>query len=313
MIKPLAMKLKLLLFTILLFNQLPAQINFFQTGAKWGYSTLEHPDWFGQDYRTWLTQHQITGDSVINNISYKMLFTDVKLTAMNGSASGGGVDYVQFYNYGPELLRFDSLANKLYYIMQGDSTEKILYDFSLTTGDTVPNPNYTGDYNIVDSIETISFFGMTVKKMYISQPGNGPDTSQYIIEGMGGSNGLTVLQTHAILVSSYQTTDLICFQSGTNVYPSGIGYCDLFSIIEEPPYFTPDISVYPNPFHGKVNFDLKNPYKNPEIKIYDFQGRLIHSKPILKNNTVELNSRGLYFWQIVNEGQVIGTGKIVNE
>lgn len=101
-------------------------------------------------------------------------------------------------------------------------TETKIYDFNLTASDTIPliPPTFIDQTRIIDSVKNISFFGIPDRKYFL----RGYPSDNYIIEGMGGSNGLTYYNPNQILVSGYIfITNLKCFKSGNNAYnPSGI-------------------------------------------------------------------------------------------
>ena len=65
-------------------------------------------------------------------------------TTYKGDSSINGTDYQKLYTLGKSstnlylLIREDTLAKKIYY--WDDTTERVLYDFSLEVGDTVAYP-----------------------------------------------------------------------------------------------------------------------------------------------------------------------------
>ena len=303
-------------FTIILLffiSQLTsAQINFFQTGATWGYSTLEHPDSPFDPYRIWLQQITITCDTTINNVSYKKLHRHVKETDMPGA--GGGSPNIVYYDYTRDYIRFDSLNNSVFYINDFNLSESLLYDFNQTVGDTIPyylSPNV----EIIDSIEYISLFGYTVKKYYIlaDTSTNGILVQQYIIEGIGGSNGLTLLEPYDVLViSAHNVTDLLCFQLGVNVYPSGSA-CDVFTGIDVKAKNDIPVSVFPNPFQKSFRFKFPSVEKNMTLKIFDVMGKEIYTKIITDQEEIkDFDESGLFFWKLMNDEKIEASGKLLH-
>ncbi|NOU16426.1 MAG: T9SS type A sorting domain-containing protein [Bacteroidales bacterium] len=71
------------------------------------------------------------------------------------------------------------------------------------------------------------------------------------------------------------------------------------------------VKVYPNPSNSTFNFQL--PESNCQIKISDVMGNLIFEKTLSsKQETLNLNlTGGIYLYQIRNEQQVIGNGKLI--
>lgn len=76
------------------------------------------------------------------------------------------------------------------------------------------------------------------------------------------------------------------------------------------------VSVYPNPFSisTTINIDSKLELKNAEIIIYDLLGKKVKKSPIVSNlSLIERDNlvSGIYFYQLTNTNQIIGTGKLI--
>jgi hypothetical protein len=70
------------------------------------------------------------------------------------------------------------------------------------------------------------------------------------------------------------------------------------------------IAVYPNPATDIINFGVSD---NAEIAIADLQGKLLINKAIGRfDNSISLKnlSSGMYIYRIVQNGNIIQTGKI---
>lgn len=76
-----------------------------------------------------------------------------------------------------------------------------------------------------------------------------------------------------------------------------------------------NISIFPNPSSGIFHFEMSGE-KNSQIEIYNALGKII-SKTKFTNNQAEIDlsqqARGIYFYRVVGEGEIITTGKIVLE
>ena len=292
------MKTIILLF-LLLSQNLFSQTNFFQTGATWGYHTNEKGDTPWETHRDWLDQITITGDTTINGVSYKKLEIHAQYSIIypQNSALNSVSHYFSFGQY----LRYDSLTFKVYVYRDFDSTESLMYDYNLSLGDTVPSLYHFK----IDSIENISLFGFTTRKFYIS-----PDSSygssvmiDYIIEGMGSSIGLTTLDPYMLTVSSETYTELICFQRGNDVYPSG-SVCDLSIDINENNYVTSAFNIYPNPTTGHLAISLPEQSPFIDVTITNAFGQEISRGRYSNTNNLELDiegASGLYFVRVVAE------------
>ena len=104
-----------------------SQVNFFQTGASWGYTSNEHPDTPFDPYRTWIKQYEVTGDVTINAVSYKILQEHSRETDHPGSQ--GGADHIVNYNFS-YAIRFDSLNDKVYSYDNSSSSDYLLFNFN---------------------------------------------------------------------------------------------------------------------------------------------------------------------------------------
>jgi hypothetical protein len=77
-------------------------------------------------------------------------------------------------------------------------------------------------------------------------------------------------------------------------------------------------AVYPNPFSNyfEVNVSLLSPQSDMTFNLYDAQGRLVRCEPIDEQQTrIERENlpAGIYFYRILNESELISTGKIIAE
>ena len=74
------------------------------------------------------------------------------------------------------------------------------------------------------------------------------------------------------------------------------------------------VSIYPNPSAGL--FNISTTVQFTEVKVYDQLGEVVAVKETGGLNTiVELNNshKGVYFYQILNKGEIIKTGKLIVE
>lgn len=91
-----------------------------------------------------------------------------------------------------EFLREDTVMKKVYiYDPYLTPTDQLLYDFSLSIGDTLKsdyNKGKFGDYLVLTSIDSVTLLNGEIRKRFIFNP-NSSDYGYYI-EGIGGSQGL---------------------------------------------------------------------------------------------------------------------------
>ena len=76
------------------------------------------------------------------------------------------------------------------------------------------------------------------------------------------------------------------------------------------------IEFYPNPFLEHINFELINiPSGNLNFQLFNAQGQLIHVQKIISNRFSYIHkdrSPGVYFFQIIDDRQILKTGKIIH-
>ena len=78
------------------------------------------------------------------------------------------------------------------------------------------------------------------------------------------------------------------------------------------------LQVFPNPFHGEVNFLMQNPkFQKGRLFIYDLLGRNIAALELTKLERQSFsfpdNQEGIYFYKLVVEQRVVKVGKLVRE
>ncbi|MCP4442947.1 MAG: T9SS type A sorting domain-containing protein [Aureispira sp.] len=75
------------------------------------------------------------------------------------------------------------------------------------------------------------------------------------------------------------------------------------------------VKVYPNPFQNQTTFEIKGgDYQQIELNVYDITGRTVQ-QVISADNKILLNranmQQGLYIYQLIGDGQLINTGKVI--
>ena len=97
-------------------------------------------------------------------------------------------------------------------------------------------------------------------------------------------------------------------------------YCGPCTLLSNPtPENLPNISIYPNPFTNvlyiELNQDLLANNKNFEVIIFDLLGRIIKRVTPIYTAKFELDfsdlNDGIFIYNIINNKEVIGKGKIV--
>ena len=258
-------------------------------------------------------QYLITGDIIINGLTYhKLQKSGIRYPAAAwGSCTH---DFEWPINYYAGCFRNDIAAQKVYYIDPGKDTERVIYDFSLSVGDTIPelpedfyNPN-----NTIKSIDSIEIGGRYHKRFKIDN--NCWDVyTLYIIEGIGSTYGL-LSSTLCPFESMYE---LICFSiNEETIYPYAGYDCKpaIYNAIED--YNKSMINLYPNPTTGELRIESGELRIN-SVEIFDVFGRkqktILHSPfSILHSIDISHLSNGIYFLKIHTESGIV-VKKVVKE
>ncbi len=249
----------------------------------------------------------LAGDTIISSLHYKKLL-------------GSGYEYCQLpsddccvhYNTYAGAIRQDSVHKKVYYCAVSTTTDRLLYDFNLNIGDTLPTSyNNCCDSNYVSSIDSI-LIGTTYRKQYhISTGILAGNSTNYVqlIEGIGSTLGLA----YQITPGFESGSNLNCFiQNNVTVYTNpqqqGVG-CDLsigIKIINRQLTF----NISPNPSSG--NISIAGNIKNiDELKVTDMLGQLVYeAKPNTINTTLTLPDTGVYFITLTS-GTETSTKKVI--
>lgn len=217
------------------------------------------------------------------------------------------------------LMRNDSTARKVYFRPAGQTTDKLLYDFSVVVGDSINHWYLATSRLKVKSEDLIWMFGKIRRRLLIQDYSNYVETS--IIEGIGGIYGFASSALFALDPSSY---DLECFSYKDSAYSefsmssypiySGTS-CWLYSDIENAIQSSP-VSVFPNPVvdYLTVNIPQLNKGSRNKLQIMDIAGRQVSTYVIasaIETFDVKALSSGVYLWHIVADNKITGQGKLV--
>jgi len=79
-----------------------------------------------------------------------------------------------------------------------------------------------------------------------------------------------------------------------------------------------NITVYPNPFSAQTTIDILNAnLRNALLSIYDMNGNEVRHIENINSGIINIDRKslisGMYFYRLVNNGQMIGTGKLMAE
>lgn len=293
--------------------------HFFVDGSRWVYQTSESWEPGQQFLSSQTEQNTIQGDTMIGGVLYGKLYTIYHFeTTIYLPWPQTPVYTTGQSQAGPAFIRFDSVQNKVFYLPKADTTEQVIYDFNLQVGDLTPMQSDIFQTGIVDSIETVSLFGSSLKKFYTTADMGGAQYPEnYILEGIGGSNGLTYFQPKYVLVSGgIFTTQLVCFQHGDDIYAPLTGECPFLELVstQDKADETLSVLVSPNPTQGAFSVSVAEGLYGANFRVSDCLGRRVQSSVLGDQvSFATLPAPGIYFWQIEKQGRLVKTGKIVVE
>jgi hypothetical protein len=210
----------------------------------------------------------------------------------------------------------ETLDEEIYVRSDTALQEYLLYDFGAEKGDTVnvvsieshmTNWSFAPGTLIVDSIDSIFFADQYRKRINLN--------GEQWIEGIGSLTG--ILHNKLGLVGG-DLFELICFSESevlkyqnpaySSCYYSSTGLRDIAK--------SEQIIVFPNPISDKSTLRIiDGNYKRNLIEIYDSKGVKVKSKTIEEEfiiNRADYNT-GVYLYQVLNNGKLIGAGKLIME
>lgn len=260
-------------------------------------------------------------DTLINNTLHQVLNMRYKTHFYNGPLPDiqGDIPIA--------ILRNDKANKKVYikkfgfaywnFYIPKDSSEKLLYDFSLKVGDYyTPNASYR--VNITDSlfvkkIDTIIDADNIKRAVYfIDTKDSSLLEKGIVVEGIGGRNGLFG-SIYGVMDWSYYE-DLFCYSinnyhyelNASNDY-ANINYsnyrCDTLLILSTENSKQKNIIIYPNPANNFLQFNINE--TSAEISIFNNMGVLIKHE-ITVENKIDINSLipGIYYIHIKANGDM---------
>ena len=300
------------LFCLLTHLVIAQPAHFFADGSRWVYHTYESGE-PGQEFFHYSDEQNIIhGDTLIGDQRYYKLYTTYHNTLVVNIFPP--LEIESYDSIGPTFLRYDSLQHQVYYLPAVDSTERLIYKFNLGVGDTVPmqSPNFP---TTILSIDTVTILGGDTRRYFVGDA-NQPwvDERNYILEGVGGSNGLTYFQPELFVVSGgIIMTQLVCFQYGDSIYPSNTE-CPFIDFISSSQQVRDDfvMAVSPNPTKDVISFTISDDLLNAKVTMMDGLGRVVHTLPLTDLVTsVQLPAKGIYFWRLEHGRQFVKTGKVI--
>jgi len=294
-----------------------------QLSRMQGQSWIYHS--FPADSAIWVQQHvssdgtpyysrtYFIGDTVIGAYTYHKVYSTSSMYYTAGGYYPGPVP-AQPYN----AIREDLPAKRVYLLDLYTGVERLLYDFSLHTGDiaVIDSTILPPDTIRVTGIDSVNVGGFYHKQLLLasSVPGMGMMAANWI-EGVGSDAGLQEHYTEGFEFSN----QLACF-SVRNVaeYPAGTSstYCGFALGIKELEGNVIAVTLGPNPAADEVSLRIscKDTYS---VDVMNAKGEVILSKKDLQLSGTRLDisslAKGIYFVRISDPKGNSATRKIIKQ
>ncbi|MCX6269629.1 MAG: T9SS type A sorting domain-containing protein [Bacteroidetes bacterium] len=268
-------------------------------------------------------QIDITGDTTINTVNYHKLQISV---VEYWWYAGAGCTNI-FKNYTTHYFgsfREDILNKKVFFLTANSTNEKLLYDFNLELGDTLPwllINNDTSVINWVSGIDSVLLEGVYHKCFKISA-----DTSSLLIpqiftfnyvtliEGIGSTFGLTAYLFPHWWFEADGYDQLVCMSvGGTIVYPDGALLCNPVGIRDNLPE-EKSFEIFPNPAYNRITINLITHISDaPLFSLFNSMGQIVLMKRLeVQQSEIDIQSLpcGVYSYQLIGI-QSKNSGKLV--
>lgn len=287
-------------------------ISFPDSGAVWKETYWWQPSPF---FYNGIGDTYIEGDTIINDTIYKKIYNlrrDVFCSSIIISEPE--------YNGG---LREDTITKKVFYRASNFLGEKLLYDYNLIIGDTLPADMnwfsyYSGVYiTDIDTIVTQDNISRRIWHLDFEQPFEG---WPQIIEGIGSTSGLL----GGIEPYWEGWNELLCFSiEGDDVWRNYRDSCfvitDSCTTVGLKENTNSEIVIYPNPFNDIITVRFQNTNRTYEVILTDlfgitfFKAEIDENKPITELNINENLKRGIYILSIKTNDRIIKRSKIIKK
>ncbi|MFC1733849.1 T9SS type A sorting domain-containing protein [candidate division KSB1 bacterium] len=257
-------------------------------------------------------RHQFTifDDTLISGIDYKRLFiTNYDSIALPvyyiGALREDSIGRVFFIK--SNSFQLSNLFNhSSWHSDFNDSTECILYDFTLQVGDTLNTPNLAMITRIVMSIDSVSICGTFRKRI------NFYSFYDSWLEGIGSTKGFFFPALYefesGFKLHCYEDTGCFWLDPQT----PDCFTVDMDDLVNE----TTGITLYPNPASDYINVRIDERYfKNDrELLLFNSLGQQVKKIKLLKNkdlHTVDISNfkNGIYCYRLSYDSNKIRVGK----
>ncbi|MFO7879915.1 MAG: T9SS type A sorting domain-containing protein [Bacteroidales bacterium] len=267
-----------------------------QEGKIWNFTTENYPQPPDYPGDTTTISYILSGDTVINSITYKTLYQTSCTESGDAQVSGNPVAFLR-----------ENTSSKQVFVHSGGE-EFLLYDFSVQTGDTLYAENYIWsdiNYLVVTDTDTSVIDGTARKTIHFSLYPDLGWTGAWTA-GIGSSTTLI----NYIQGDGAYTKSLNClFENGTLVYHNTYETCcpgELTSV-RDAKSLNNQITLFPNPAVNILNIEFSGT-ESSRIRIFDVSASLIYQEKLhpgkSKINISQLPA-GIYIAKITGKNESI--------
>ena len=200
--------------------------------------------------------------------------------------------------------RQDIPSKKVFFIYPSSGQECLLFDFSLTPGDTLKGGCHQYGEVVVASVDSV-LVGNTYRNRF-----NIANSPYAIIEGLGSTGGLL----EPLFPFEYSGTLLCVVQNTQTIYPDTTTVCEIVTHVNEvknPLSF----SISPNPFITQATIQANKILSNATLIVYNAMGQQVKQLKNITGQIITLRRdnlpAGLYFIRLTQDGIILSTDKIL--
>ncbi|MCK4920278.1 MAG: T9SS type A sorting domain-containing protein [Bacteroidales bacterium] len=242
-------------------------------------------------------------DTTINDTNYSQVLR----------ATGGNEIPIKEYGF----IRSDN--DKVYYRTNSENPERLIYDFSISVGDTTTvyglidwsTDHFIECQYICDSILFREFYE-TQRTVYYLSINLLPDHNcESWIEGIGSLSGILHNYTglvggDAFYLSCVKDNDGFLFRKNESEACVKLSVSDNNKIANKP-------MIYPNPFSEFLHINSLEGIGKSTFRLYGSDGKIQLQTEISEKAIIDVSalSTGLYYYSIINDNQFGESGKLI--
>jgi len=236
---------------------------------------------------------------------------------------GGPGDCQSNYTFDNDIAYLRQDGEKIFMNLSGQDT--LMIDYGVSVGDTMrgyifEQGGLTED-STIHKIDTIMVNGEARRQFYISSPYSWADTIR-IIEGIGylydqwNQHGEFIVNMNGVGISS--NFGLYCYSQNDSTvwtYDNMASSCQ-YNVSVDDLESELQLSLFPNPVSSILSIEFESKEEIELLIVTDILGNIIKKHQINLNQgkaaiDLSTNSSGVYFLNVLSNGQLIGTRKIV--